>query len=433
MVERVVECVAERRTNQATATIDAVLTSTVLMSDRLLLRLNSDESLTWLAQDAQGRVLSGANAGAPAVETLARARRIVVLVPAENVLLLETPRMSAQRVQFAKALPFAIEDQLASPVEDLHFAVPERLSDARVPVAVVARTALLDWLDRLARDGIRPDVMIPETVALPCTEGGTLVIEDDRALLRTATAQAGTCDLAGLPDWLQLIEVDAGQNSAKSLQLEVHDFRSASALALPVAVARYHERQRDALVFFAAQLGAEPLLNLLQGEFAPAHRQAPAKRLWRMAGALAAAAVIMLFVYYGADCWRLARESDQLDTAMRDALHQGFPEMDKVAGDPRQLMESALTRMRGGADAGGLLRMLIQVSPTLGSTTRSTLKTIEYHNATLELGLRAPDVPALDLIREQLANVHGLKVEVTAATSADNGVDGRLRIAGAKP
>ena len=107
--------------------------------------------------------------------------------------------------------------------------------------------------------------------------------------------------------------------------------------------------------------------------------------------------------------------------------------MDKVDGDPRQLMESALTRIRGGADAGGLLRVLAQISPTLGSTTRTTLKSIEYHNATLELGLRAPDVPALDLIRERLANLPGLKVEVTAATSATDGVDGRLRIAGAKP
>jgi general secretion pathway protein L len=175
------------------------------------------------------------------------------------------------------------------------------------------------------------------------------------------------------------------------------------------------------------------MLNLLQGAFAPAHRQAPARRLWRVAGAMTAAAIILLFVYYGSESWRLARESAQLDTAMRDALHQEFPQMDNVAGDPRQLLESALTRMRGGTDAGGLLRVLAQVAPTLGATTRTTLKSIEYHNGTLELGLRAPDVPALDLIRERLANVHGLKVEVTAATSADNGVDGRLRIAGAKP
>ena len=97
-------------------------------------------------------------------------------------------------------------------------------------------------------------------------------------------------------------------------------------------------------------------------------------------------------------------------------------------------MDSALARMRGGSDAGGLLRVLNLIAPTLGSTTRTTLRSVEYHNTTLELGLRAPDVPALDVMRERLANLPGLKVEVTAATSADNGIDGRLRIiGGAKP
>ena len=396
------------------------------MSDRLLLRLHADGSLAWLAQDAQGRALSAASAGAPPVETMARARRIVVLVPAEQVLLLDTPRMSAQRAQFAKALPFALEDQLASPVEDLHFALPERLNESRVPIAIVERDVLHGWLERLSRDGIRPDAVIPETLAVP---PGSVVIETDRALLRTGPSKAGACDLAALPDWLELFIADAGEPVA----LEAYDFRAAPALALPVAIARYHERQSDPLAFFASQLHGEPTLNLLQGPFAPAHRHAPALRLWRNAALLLASAVILLMLYDAVDCWRLSRESARLQAAMSDVLHQGFPEMDKVAGDPRQLMDSALSRMRGGTDAGGLLRVLNQVAPTLGSTTRTTLKSVEYHNATLELGVRAPDVPTLDLMRERLANLPGLKVEVTAATSAENGVDGRLRIAGGKP
>jgi general secretion pathway protein L len=399
------------------------------MPDRLLLRLDADESLTWLAQDAQGRAISGTSAGVPPAETLARAQRITVLVPSEQVLLLDTPRMSAQRNQFAKAVPFALEDQLASPVEDLHFAVPERPDSERVPVAIVSRAVLREWLVRLKRDGIQPDTVIPEILAVPNIEGGALVIEANRALLRTAIAQGCSCDLPNLPDWLACLAA----NDTTLITPEVYDFRAAPALALPVAVKRYHERQHDVLTFFASHVAAEPVLNLLQGEFAPAHHHAPAKRLWNIGGILAAAALILLFVYFGADSWRLSRESVRLDNAMSAALHEGFPEMDKVPGYPRQLMDSALTRLHGGADAGGLLRVLVQIAPILGSTTRTTLKSIEYHNATLELALRAPDVPTLDLIRERLANLPGLKVEVTAVTSADNAIDGRLRIVGTKP
>jgi general secretion pathway protein L len=286
---------------------------------------------------------------------------------------------------------------------------------------------LRGWLDRLASERIRADVLIPEALALPVNAGGTLLLEDTRALLRSPGATLA-CDIAGVGQWLEVL---AGNEPG--LAPEVRDFRAAIPLRLPGQIGHYHARQRDPLAYFATQLGSEMPLNLLQGEFAPAHRQAPAQRLWRIAAGLSAAALLLLFVYNGAECWRLSRESARLDTAMRDVLHQAFPEMDQVAGEPRDLMDSALKRFGAVADAGGLLRVLGNVAPIVGSTTRTILKTVEYHNGTLELGVRAPDVPTLDLMRERLGNVPGLKAEVTAANSVDNGVDGRVRVSGAKP
>src|SRR6516225_1561105 len=145
------------------------------MPDRLLLRLAPDGSLAWLAQDASGRALSGANAGAPPRETLARARQVAVLVPAETVLLTETPAVSRQRAQLAKAIPFALEERLASPVEDLHFALPTEIGADALPVAIVARDTLRGWIAQLAEQGIQPDALVPETLALPLASDATTV------------------------------------------------------------------------------------------------------------------------------------------------------------------------------------------------------------------------------------------------------------------
>lgn len=388
------------------------------MSERLIVRLHSDGHLGWLALDAQRRALSGSQSGAPPAQALARAQRVIALVPAEDVLLLQAPRLPGMRAQLLKALPFALEDQLASAVEDLHFAVPDRLGDEQVPVAVVARTTLRGWLERLATEGIRPDAVYAETQMLPTQAGGCVVVEDARALWRTPT-HAGVSDIAGLPDQLALVDA--------ATAWDVYDFRDAVPVALPARHARYHAGQRDALAFLAQH--AEPALNLLQGEFAPAHRQAPAQQLWRRAALLAAAALLLLFVYYGADCWRLARQSTRLEAAAEAVLHDGFPELSKVAGDPRALMQSALAGLHGSGDSGGLLGLLGRIAPILGGTTRVTLTALEYHNATLELGLRTPDVPTLDLTRERLVAL-GLKAEVTAANSGSDGIDGRLRVSG---
>lgn len=394
------------------------------MSERLLIRLHADGQLSWLAQDAGGRVLSGTNAGAPPAATLARSQRIIVLVPSEHVVLLEADAVSTRRAQLAKAVPFALEDQLASPVEELHFALPDTIAGGRIAVAIVARATLRGWIDTLAQAGISADVMIPEALALAANaEKATLMIEPERALLRWSATHAVACDPPALSQWLSLVAAPAA---------EVFDFRQAPRQTLPITVSGYHERQLDALTFLAAQLVREPELNLLQGEFAASHRHLPLPQLWRRAALLAAAAVVLAIVYAAGDWLRLNRESDRLEDEQRAALRANLPELANVAGDPRQLMESALARMRGGENGSGLLALLDRIGPILAGTTRMSLKSVEYRNATLEIGLRAPDVPALDLVREQLTNI-GLHAEVTSANTSDKGVDGRLHISRTKP
>jgi len=397
------------------------------MPDRLLLRLLPDGSLSWLTQDAAGRALSAANAGTPPAQALARSAHIVALVPAEEVLLLGAPAVSQQRSQLAKALPYAIEERLAGPVEDLHFALPAQITGDTIGVAVVARATLRGWIDLLAAQGIQPDTIVPETLALPVVEGGaTLLVEGDRALLRSDAQHASACDVANLPAWLAAIA---------TAPLEVFDFRTAPALALTEHVTRYHERQRDTLAFLAAHLPSQTALNLLQGEFAPRHRQLPARRLWRIAAMFAGAAILLGGVQAIADWARNSAESRRLETAMREVLHQSFPRLDNVAGDPQQLMQSELARLRGNGDDAGVLRMLREVAPVLGSSTRVAVKGIEYHNATLELSLRAPDVETLDLVRERLGGLAGLKAEVTSASASDKSdgaIEGRVRVTAVK-
>jgi general secretion pathway protein L len=397
------------------------------MPDRLLLRLLSDGSLSWLTQDASGRALSAANPGSPPAQALARSAHVTALVPAEDVLLLSAPAVSQQRSQLARALPYAIEERLAGAVEELHIALPAQIAGDTIGVAVVARATLRGWIDMLAAQGIQPDVLVPETLALPVADGAaTLLIEGARALLRSDAQQASVCDLANLPAWLAATAPTA---------LEVFDFRAAPALALTGKVVRYHERQRDVLAFFAAHLSLHTPLNLLQGAFAPRHRQLPARRLWRIAAMFVGAALLLGGIYAIADWARNSAESRRLDTAMREVLHQSFPRLDNVAGDPRQLMQSELARLRGNGDDAGVLRMLREVAPVLGSSTRVAVKGIEYHNATLELSLRAPDVETLDLVRERLGNLAGFKAEVTSASASDKNdgaIDGRVRVTAVK-
>lgn len=391
------------------------------MPDRLLLRLAPDGGLAWLRQRAGARAVAGSTAGLPPASALASAREIVVLVPAADVLLTEVKLAARNRVQLLRAVPYAVEDLLLDPVEDLQFAATRAEGDT-VGVAVVAQGVLRGWLERLAADGIEPDVLLPDSLAVPVAAGHAhAMIEDGHATLRLAPWSAFACDLAELADRLARLDV--------APPLEVHDFRTAPRLALPGAIAAYHERRRDPLAWLAEGLAAAPL-NLLQGPFAP-RRRARGSRAWKIAAGLAAAVVVLAFADLGGEVLRLSRASTRLDTLAREEIRRAFPDVDAAQLErvaPAQLVRGHLDRLRGGAGSGDLLQRLGSIGPVLGSSTRIQTRGLEYRNGTLELALRAPDVAALDLVRERLGTVPGLRAEVTAANPGPDGVDGRIRI-----
>jgi|GEM_PF-535999 len=392
------------------------------MSDRLFLRLAPDGSLSWLRASGDARAAKSLP-GAPPASALAQAREVVVFVPAADVLVTRATLAARNRAQLLQALPFAVEDLLLAPVESLHFsASPAQGTD--IGVAVVAGPTLEGWLDHLAEAGVEADALVPESLALPLADGHVaLMLEDDRAIARTAPWSAFACAPEELPGWFAQARPDG--------PLDVHDFRVAPPLALPLPVAAYHERQHDALAFLAANVGAVPL-NLLDGEFAARRRRRnDAGRVWRVAAALAATVAGLAVLSLGAQAWSLSRESARLDAAAREAVTKAFPDLDAKVFDRLTPAQLVLSRAdRGGATpSSGALGVLERIGPILaGGSTRIQTRAFDYRNGVLELALHAPDLNALDLVRERIAMLPGVKAELTAANPGADGVDGRIRI-----
>lgn len=395
------------------------------MPDRLLLRLDSAGEPSWLRQGADGRATSGSSRGWPPAAAIAGVGEIVVLVPAEDVLLTEVRVAAKSRAQLLQAIPFAVEDQLLAPVEDLQFAATETAGDA-VGVAVVSRATLRAWLEELDANGIRPDALLPDSFALPLApDRATALVEDDRVVVRLAPSSAFACAPDELAAWMQRA---GGDGAARPL--DVFDFRDGANARLAVPATSYQERQRDPLAFLARSL-RKPPVNFLHGAFAAQHRVARGARWWRLAAALATAVVALAVLDLGLEVLQLSRTSSRLDAAAQDAVRKAFPDVDGAElarATPGEIARRRIERLRGGSESSGFLRVLNEIGPVLGATTQIQTRGMEFRNGTLELGLRAPDVATLDAVRERLAAQPGLSVTVTAANPGDGGIDGRIRI-----
>ena len=399
------------------------------MPDRLILRLHRDASLTWLRQSVDGRMLSSSQQGSPPAAVVASASEIVVLVPAEDVLLIETRVHARTAAQLQQAVPFAVEDQLLGTVEEQHFAIRAG-SDDQVAVAVVARTRMREWIEQLQSAGVRADIMLPESLALPPpAQTASAIIDEGRVIVRLDACSAFTCATGDLAGWLAQI-----RGSGEQRPIEVQDFDEPPASSIEGEFAAYHANPDEPLAYLARHLHKPPL-NLLAGEYAAGHRQARGSRWWRRTLVAAAVLLVLVFVQRGLEIRELGQSLRQVDAGMADSLLRTFPDLgaSERARAPQVVMRDRLERLRGGSESGGFLRLLGQIAPVLGRTTRTQMRGLEFRNGILEIGLRAPDVATLDSMREQFSAIPGLSAEVTASIPVDSGVDGRIRIRGESP
>jgi general secretion pathway protein L len=156
------------------------------MSEYLVIRLGEkpDQLVQWIAVDS-----SGARHSAPAEGLLGDAvvdignREVIVLVPSAEVLS-TTVDIPLKGTKLIAALPFALEEYLADDIDQLHFAAGTRRANGKVPVSVVSRQNMDDWLDILADAGIKPaSVMadsyglarIPGTISMLLAEGQVFI------------------------------------------------------------------------------------------------------------------------------------------------------------------------------------------------------------------------------------------------------------------
>jgi len=251
------------------------------MAESLLLRLPRDpeQAASWLIVDARGAPVGPPQSG-PLNLAAARVtgRRVCVLVPGTDVLLAEPDVPVKAGVKLQQVVPYALEEHLADSIDDLHFALGKRAAQSsRVPVAVVARALLNEWLATLRAAGINADAMYADSDLLPKNPGQAVVLlEEDAVFVRPPGGNAVTLPADALAQGLEIAQLDSDTASgARGLILYTGaaEWQRHSAQVEAVRPAfdgiKIQLLTGGPLALFAQQLPAGDPINLLQGDYAP--------------------------------------------------------------------------------------------------------------------------------------------------------------------
>jgi general secretion pathway protein L len=410
------------------------------MADWLLLRLPRTPSGTasWVIADSRGNTIAVPQSGPLTLAAMrAGGRRVCVLVPGTDVLLAqpEVPVKAGAKLQ--QVVPYALEEQLAEDIDNLHFAIGRRVADSQTtPVAVVAQSLMDEWLTTLKSAGLKPEAMYADSDLLPDNPGHAVaLIEDDAVIVRPPTGATITMPTDALTEALELAKPvgDMGERTGRGLILYTGAAEWQNHSPKVEAVRDQFDGIKVQLLtggplsLFAQQLPATNAINLLQGAYAQQNSLAVGWRAWRVAAFLLVALVGLHIAGKATELVLLNRAEKSLDASIDDTFRQAMPGSQNTV-DARRRMEQRLMQVRGGGGAsGGLLGALGAVVEARGSTPGTTVQALSFRDGALDLKMAAPNADSLDQVSRTL-RANGWQADLTSGTVVESGYEGRIQM-----
>jgi len=374
---------------------------------------------------------------------LAGGCRVIVIVPGIELSLMSATVPSRNRQRILSAVPYILEDQLASDVEQLHFVIGAPDSSGQVASAVVEHQKMVQWLELLRSNGVEPHMIVADLCCLPVSDSSqwSLLLEGDTALLSTGHNQGFAMDTDNLVLMLRSVLQACEQSGDAPEQLRLVNTGGAGSgddLALVEQLSEFdlvisrEDETVDAVTLFAQGLDEQRALNLLQGQYSRRDQMGKLLRPWRAAAAMLAALVLFSGGMTVADFFELRGEQVALKKHIEQTYLAACPGAKRIV-NPKAQMQQCLKKLRGGGSGGGddgLLTMLSSIGDALKATSGLQLQRMSYRNGQLDMALAISDIQGLDQLKQRIIKDAGLQVEILSATSRDSRVEARLQLKG---
>lgn len=424
------------------------------MADSLLLHFNPlrADTATWSLVNSQGELTSMITS-APLSDAAAIAvnHRCIILLDSTCVHLNHVRLPISNRQKMLRAVPFALEEQIADEVENFHFVIGKETSDHGTQVAGIRRDQLERILAALMDAGIYPDAIIPDVLCLPgSAEQWCILQHGDRTLVGYDGSNGTIIDNENLPLLLQASLTNDELPGPEKILLFQLDGENPAFTAdtlrdsLGADNAQPHATEFDIpeiievaynthplVIFCGHYLDAMPL-NLLQGSYKPKRRNAGKWQRWRLAASLA---LVWLTLYLGASVFelnRLQQKNDRLRVQIEQIYKKTFPDSKRIV-NARVQMEQKLEELKGAGRTKdeGLLTLLGESIDAVSKVNDIAVQSVSFRNNRMDIELTGTGLQSIENLNRFLNENPKLKAEIVSSTSEKTGVKGNIRIQGA--
>ncbi len=347
------------------------------------------------------------------------------------------------RQKMLKAIPFALEDQLADDIDDLHFAVGQRDTDGNVATAVISRRQMDAWQAMFREAGLSINALIPDILVLSSeVDVWVLYIEQQYALLRTGLQSGFAMDADNVSAILALsfaqledeqlpqrIEVWS-ETPLHEILAQIRDSIPESVEVVPHGGGEEVPHNNGLLSLLVSQgFDQSKTINLLQGDYSRREQLGKLWRPWRLAASLAAIWFVLQLVISISENSVLDERNVQLKAEVIQIFKETFPETKRIV-NVRAQMEQKIKEISGGKanDNESFVVLAMEAGAALTKTSGLVMRSIRYKNGELDVEVEVPNLQVLDKLKQDLGATNKLSVKIQSASQKDNKVQGRLQI-----
>jgi general secretion pathway protein L len=376
--------------------------------------INADlvEWLTEDGQSAQGTPSEFAN-------VITGSQQPLLVIPGEMVMLKQVDVPGRNRATLLKAIPYALEDNLAEDIDTLHFAVGPIQPNEPIPVAVIRHEILQGWLKACGDAGVTPAAAIPDTLLLPYEDGAwSLLLEEDRGVLRQGLWQGFVMEQANLELLLSLALTEAEERTPSHMRVWGEVPSELAHLALEMRP----EGEAHPLATFAMgyKHSSSTSINLLQGPYSRQAQLGKWLRPWRVAAILAGCWLGLQIILQISDYVRLQQEQTYFRNEMVRIYREAVPNARRIV-NPRAQLENRLQELRGTGDGeeSVFLPLLYQSGQALQGVEGITLRGLRYKPNQLDLDLEGNSLEAFDILEQRFNELDQLNAQMRTTKQED--------------
>ena len=392
----------------------------------VVIKKYNDNHFGWLRYDANNVLVEHHRYSALSQCRAVDHESIIFLIPGVDVRMLTVSLPKMSYAELVHAVPYALEEQLASDIDSLHFVIAKHESEGKRSVAVIQKDVWQKQLEELQQSGIQPTAILPDYFALPwLKEQWTIAFEEEIAAVRLDKDYGFSTDAANVPALLKFHLQSLKENTPTQLNIldinKVQKFADIEALGIETKV----RTVKPARIIDIASL-KDCSFNLLSKVQQADRLKSGRIHWWKHAVTVMVVAVLLTLAAYTAEIFYLKHQERVVTAEITSAYQAIFPGQ-SLPENPRARVAEMLNQYSVQAKHHVFLFILSKLGQVYKENPMVRVVELNYDKAQLKAKISAPSMDALQHCVHQLIE-SGLSVRQRQVDTSKDNVSAELSI-----